>query len=421
MDIHCDQLIQVLTKKRLINGSWKKDLAKVKNAHAEALSMIPSEWGDEVESHTSIPVMGYWRCSEIFDILLKKKSEAGEAGKSWFGSYKDPLLKKWDIILRAYRKSNVYAAETALLLDQNSAYEIPGLKKEVKLCGSRIGYLNKRILETSTQLDNQRAELAAYCEERGIKGSKPTPQSILDDVNRDCRNSLPSLLSDVHSKIRNPVITRAIEFYREFSSFLGFTLPIEDTAQSDVPPGKLLEHLEVFNAYEGPVSSTAELSDIPVNVLGPSFAAQEEVEAGEIDWGDLDGDIDVEDGGIDWDIGDEVAAAALHDFEDETKVGDNSAEQTSASEISGNDDLVDLGIEMEIDFEMEDGIEVDDNAANDIVVEHSLVEQNSREGVVNDLLELQSFLKQRAIEMDNDEGNAYFMLTRDAPPVRCCC
>ena len=30
---------------------------------------------------------------------------------------------------------------------------------------------------------------------------------------------------------------------------------------------------------------------------------------------------------------------------------------------------------MEIDFEMEDGIEVDDNAANDIVVEHSLVDK----------------------------------------------
>ena len=454
MDIHCDQLVEVLSKRGVLSSSsssWQTDLQKVKNAFPEALALIPSEWTEAVESSSAdLPTMGYWRCQRIFAELLRKKQEAGSAGKTWLGSYKDPLLHKWDVILRAYRKGNIFLAETATLLDVNSTYEIPALKKEVGLCESRIGQLNKRIRDTAAQINRQREDLELFCQERGIKnGSAPTAASILDDTNRAIRKELPTLLAQLHAKIRDPGVRRAVELYRAFCEFMGFdgsvaAVVVDDAAAAVGASGearKPLATLALFSEYEGPVASVAELPDLPISLLGgaASQAGAGDVGPGEIDWGDLEGINDDAAGAssaadeIDWDIGEEVAAAAAVGepaSADLSTGGEGNAEEAAMLDISAmasaegpepedGGDMIDLGIEMEMDFE-DFGIELGD-AGSDVAenkVEHSLVELSAREALTNDLLELQCFLQQRVHEMAADTGNTYFSLTRDASEVR---
>ena len=213
VDVYSNQLIELLTKRGYLkaNNSWQKDLQKVKNAFPEALSLIPNEWSDDIEAHVTIPTMGYWRCKQMFDLLLRKKQDAGEAGKSWLGSYKDTLLSKWDVILRAYRKNHIFLAETALFLDTTSAYEIPGLKTEVGLSSSRVAHLRKRIGDATGQIERQTAELEEFCAERGVTGSAPTPESILRDASRITKRAIPDKLAEVHAKLRQPGVARGIE------------------------------------------------------------------------------------------------------------------------------------------------------------------------------------------------------------------
>ena len=210
--------------------------------------------------------------------------------------------------------------------------------------------------------------------------------------------------------------------------------------------GALLPTLHTFCTYDGPVASAAELPDLPSHLLGGSDAAVGDegggaggggAAVGEIDWGDLGGagDDDAQQSGdeieIDWDIGEEVAAAAAVAVEDGG--GDMLDVAAMGSGDAGDgDDMIDLGIEMDMESDDVDamasfGIELGGGGEGGggvageepaITVEHSLVELANREALGNDLVELQCFLRQRLREMSADTGNAYFTLTRDASSVR---
>jgi hypothetical protein len=467
MDVHCDQLIDFLTKRGLLT-SWQTDLQKIKNAFPEALALVPSDWTDEVEAGCTVPsaAMGYWRCREVFTVLLRKKLASGEASKTWLGSYKDPLLARWDLILRAYRARNVFLAESAVFLTDTAGYEIPGLKGELATCVSRLAHLGKRVRETDAQIARQRAELEAFCAQRGISGSAPTPASIVEDATRTTRAGLPPLLAGVHEKIRDPAVARGAELYRAFAEFMGCRLPLLTTAAAsgagraggDAVSGgsSLLPTLQTFCEYDGPVASAAELPDLPLSLVGIIATADGDGEGGGIDWGGLDGggdgaaageEMDME---IDWDIGEEVAAAAAAGVAGEDDgggslagIGGDDGQAAAAGTMadvtadggggggggggSGGGDGV-VGIEMDMIDELGAafGMELGGSGAEEqkeadaVLVKHSLVDVATREALSNDLLELQSFLRQRVLEMRQDKGNEYFTLTRDAPAVGVC-
>lgn len=42
----------------------------------------------------------------------------------FFVQYTSPVMKKWDALIRQYEKNNVFAAEAARIIAQNTAFEM---------------------------------------------------------------------------------------------------------------------------------------------------------------------------------------------------------------------------------------------------------------------------------------------------------
>lgn len=419
-DVHCDSLIDLLCKHGILQQqNWQKDLDRIKSAFPDALALIPGDLNDTLEVNTTISTLCFWRCEQIFAFLLQRKESKQEAGKSWLGKYKDRLLYKWDLILRTYRRHHVFLAESAVLMVHNSTFEIPGLKKEIKTLESRADFLNRKIEEITSQVGEHRTTIDLFCKENGITSSAPTRQSIRTDVNRMVRIKLPSLLTQIHCTIRKEQIQQGIALYRCFSNFLGFEASPEDgIKQKD----ELLHTLNTFYYYSGPVVDKSKLSDICLDFESTRDNLIQGDEIGsEVDW---NVDIDVVngqdgDGEINWDIDAEVAEAASRTMSDGTN--HFSEEHIFEADAHLDPEMADLGIDIEIDAEgdLEMGeVDISDDINDSMLVEYSLVDPSMREALNNDLLELKCFLDQRCQEMETDEGNMYFTLTRDAPKVR---
>ena len=78
----------------------------------------------ELLSGTNI---NFFHCLKIVDILKETEKDT----KNFFGQYGSQRMSDWREILRMYERDNIYLAESAQLLIQAVAYELPGLKRQI--------------------------------------------------------------------------------------------------------------------------------------------------------------------------------------------------------------------------------------------------------------------------------------------------
>lgn len=282
--------------------------------------------------------INYFHCLRIVEIL--KETEADT--KNVFGRYGSQRMKDWLEIVKLYEKDNLYLAEAAHLLISNVKYEIPNLKKRITKCFQNQQELEKRELEYSKNENSARSELEALYKQLGITGNK-VKRELMERVNQ-----LPEIYDRIAGHMM--IVKPAIKYYSAFTQHI---------YENDNPVSLLKYVSERGNTttFEWLYGETPTSIQPPPPVV--TYEEDEESKEETIDWGTEDN--------VNYDIDYEIT-------------------------------LEESGIEVE---KVESG-ENDSGIANGNNALTVLDNPDTRQEFINQLLELESFLKVRLLEMQGD-------------------
>eukprot|EP00794_Sanderia_malayensis_P003100 gene3100-3567_t len=351
-------------------------------------------------SGTSI---NYFHCLKIIDLLKK----CGEGTTNFFGQYSSQRMKDWVDLVQFYKEENIHLAEAADHLIRNVNYEIPSLRKQIGKCQQTQRDCHRREAEYISNAAIFKEKYQQVCKEMGVRGDN-VKQELLNLV-----NVLPEEFEKITSEAR--CIEEAINYY---SAFIDFVVPKDDQktmkSEHDVTPTLSF----ICRHGNGTCYQLRTGKPPPVNALKTK---QEESTKGDVKKDESnDGGIDFGDEneinfGDDIDFGIEAVTnenEATIDFGIETVTNEDEAGIDYGIETVNSEADIDFGIET-VDIEVEDiGVQanpnedccVGDEALNETdllsVFEHSA----TRNIIINELIELQSFLSQRLEEM-SEEGD----------------
>ncbi|XP_055642719.1 CDK5RAP3-like protein isoform X2 [Toxorhynchites rutilus septentrionalis] len=367
IDIHAGKLQDWLVSRRIVNKNWHQSIRDVRSKISNALTDMPAHEG--LVQLLKGAHINYFHCKQIIDIL--KTTEADS--KNVFGRYGSQRMKDWQEILKVYEKESLYLAEAAQILVRNINYEIPGIRKQIKHFEQLGDEAEKKIGELQRSETIIFAEYQTSCKQLGIAGEN-VRQELVTKV-----GELPQMFSEI--AIAVPGLLKAVELYGSFSGNAA-CLPI-------------LRHV----ATAGNTTVYEFLySEAPLSIVEPpvKFDVEESVatESGGIDFGDGDGNIDFGDAAIDYGAGDES--------EVNLEVGD--IDWGAPEEPTPDDNEIDFNVSLD-----ESGIVVESDGNAGGVARgdeaYSIFDSPSyREKFINELLELEAFLKMRLYEVSTADS-----------------
>lgn len=376
IEINAGKLLDWLINRRHCNQGWQKNILPIREKINNAIQDMPVH--EEIAKLLSGTHINYFYCKKIVEIL--KETEADT--KNLFGRYGSQRMKDWLDIIRLYEKDNLYLAESAQMLMRNIKYEVPSLKRQVQKLEQTAQELDKKELEYKKNENSARIEFQNTCKQLGIDGKK-IKRELVEKI-----KELPSVYDKVSKKTKS--LKNVVEFYEAFVEFVAGK--IHDCGC--VPMIKYVIEKGNTTTYEWTYG------EAPLSTIESKLKI------------DLEDEDDTNDN------------ADIIDFGD---IDDNEGIEF------GDDNDVDLGEPGDIDWgniEVEDGENVlqppDDIDLNNISLEESgiVVEAAGQEGgiasgrealtildnpvtrndFIDQLLELESFLKLRLYELKNDNG-----------------
>ncbi|CAH2085801.1 unnamed protein product [Euphydryas editha] len=343
---------------------------------------------EDIAALLSGSYINYFHCLKIIEIL--KETEADT--KNLFGRYGSQRMKDWQDVVRSYEKENLYLAEAAQMLVRNINYEIPGLKKQIAKeeqlqveCEKKHGDYLKN--EASSKI-----EFLTLCKQLGIKGDK---------IKRELVERLKEL-PEIYDKIGKSLkpLQPAIELYSAFTKYI-----LGEQASEVLPLLKyVVEHgnTTVYEWSYGEPPLSIEPDPVHIELEEKDQAAGDQIDFGDnaIDFGseNTSGEIDFGDGDtggeIDWgnidvapadvDVSAEVAAISLDESGiviEEQGVGGGVARGRDALSLLDNtttrNQFIDQLVELESFLKMR---LYETNAANESQT-FSLIEQLPTESV----------------------------------------
>ncbi|XP_052898745.1 CDK5RAP3-like protein [Anopheles moucheti] len=359
IDIAAGKLLDWLISRRIVDKNWHLNIRNIRNKISNAITDMPAH--DELLQLLSGAHINYFHCLRIVDIL--KTTEADS--KNVFGRYGSQRMKDWQEIVKMYEKDNIYLAEAAQILVRNISYEIPGIRKQIKHLEQLSDEAEKKVEDLERSEKVVLAEYQNMCKHLGVSGEN-LRQELVDKV----FNDLPGMLTTVASSVTP--LKKTVELYATFVS--------------DVECLPLLKHVlakgntTVYEYVYG--EPPLAIEEPPVKFVTEQANAADD---GTIDFGDDGGAIDFGDGNA-IDLGAPV----------ELEVGDiDWGAGADVIEPAADGNAIDFSISLE-----ESGIvvEEDGNLGGTAKGEEAytvLDAQQYRDRFINDLLELQAFLKMR--------------------------
>lgn len=283
--------------------------------------------------------------------------------------YGSQRMKDWQVVIKLYEKESMYLAEAAQILTRNITYEIPSLKKQITKFEQLSVESEKKILDLAKSENILKSEHLLLCQQLGIKGDKIRRELVqrLDE--------LPKIYQRIASEI--PSLNKAISLYSEFSGN-------ENSLE-------LLRHV----ASNGNTTVYQFLySEEPLSIEEPEFKIN------------LDLDEKVELAGNEIDFGAEI------DFggdEPNLEVGDIDWGEPIAD--ADNSDPIDFNISLE-----ESGIVVESGGQSGGIAKgdeaYTILDSPSyRDQFINDLMEIEAFLKMRLYELTTSDKSRMISMT----------
>lgn len=403
IDIHAPKLLDWLVSRRHVSKDWMTCLQGVRALIVDALKDMPEDPRISfllVTGHQ----LNYYTCKQIVEIL--KQTEADS--KNIFGYYSSQRMKDWQEIVKAYEKDNVYLAEIAQIINRNVTFEVPSMKRAITKADTMCDDLRKKAangVKRSNQLEQQ---FIASAEALGITGTN-LKEELLEQLEQ-----FPTLMKEVEDQIKPIGAVR--QFYVDFvsSSLEG----LSEADKASIEPTKLCPVLD-FIVSRGNTSYYEYRHGVrPESIEAPGKSIEIPVSDDDaIDFGDKDEVID---------FGDDLTAT-----------GDGNGNGSGSSNGASSDGFVHVdecevasrkvsieSVEEDIDWNVETTSEpiemISESIASPIdkvargIDALSLVECNiTRDQLLDELCELQSFLEQRlASSCESDQAtmvNILFM------------
>eukprot|EP00037_Helgoeca_nana_P031195 m.394450 g.394450 ORF g.394450 m.394450 type:complete len:547 (+) comp28344_c1_seq1:77-1717(+) len=403
IDIKDTKLCDWLVDRRWTTLENRDQAVEIRKHINDAIRDMPDV--DEITEMLAGSYITYYHCKRIVELL--KVSEADS--RSFFGSYSSKRMKDWLEILTMYEKDHIYLGESARILQHNVEYEIPSLKRKLSAAQTRINDSHRRETELRAKAQTTQEDFVVTCQKMGIAGGDNIQEEL-----QQLPMLLPHELEKVTALVQSDAFKSALAHYTAFVDFTMDEIPKDDETEVLFKILRFVTEQGNTSCFEYETGQPLpELSE-PSAAPQPTAADSADVDAGgEIDFGD-GGEIDFGDGGGEIDFGDGDGSGAI-DFGDSVdgaaSDGDSGKSGTEGwVEVSdpgaidfGDVDTVDLGIQV-ADFGMEVGVteDVETEGPTAAAREPLLINTTTRNKIVDQIIQLESFLLQRADELSQD-------------------
>ncbi|XP_030743953.1 CDK5 regulatory subunit-associated protein 3 isoform X2 [Echinops telfairi] len=364
IDIQTSKLLDWLVDRRHCNLKWQSLVLTIREKINAAIQDMPEN--EEIARLLSGSYIHYFHCLRIVDLL--KGTEAST--KNIFGRYSSQRMKDWQEIIALYEKDNTYLVELASLLVRNVNYEIPSLKKQIARCQQLQQEYSRKEEEGQAGAAEQREQFFHSCKQYGITG---------DNVRRELLalvKDLPSQLADAGAAARG--LGEAIDLYQACVGFV-----CESPTEQELPMLRYVQTRGNSTVYEWRTGTEPSVVERPHLEAPPEQVAEDA-----IDWGDFgaeatpkgtDFGIPAEAAGIDWGISLDA--------------------DTKEAESGGIDWGEDAALEITV---LEAGMEAPEGVARGSDALTLLEYPETRNQFIDELMELELFLSQRAAEMSEE-------------------
>ncbi|NWI69694.1 CK5P3 protein, partial [Todus mexicanus] len=377
IDIQTGKLLDWLVDRRHCNLKWQSQVLTIRQKVDAAIQDMPEN--EEIKQLLAGAYLHYFHCLRIVEIL--KGTEAST--KNLFGRYSSQRMKDWQEIVSLYEKENTYLAELASLLVRSISYEIPSLRKQIGRCQQAQQDFARREEECQLRAAELRERFFASCKQYGIAGDN-VRQELLELV-----KDLPALLSQIAAGAG--ALSEAIELYQACTEFV-----CESSAEPVVPMVRYVGERGNTTVYEWRTGQQ------PLRVERPAAeeVPKEQPKEDTIDWGDFTLEPPgVADGGaqsqeIDWGITVEPDPQQA----DGIDWGDGEGEEVQITVL-------------------EAGTEVPEGVACGSDALTLLENTETRSQFIDELMELELFLSQRLVEMEEEADVVALSQFQLAPAV----
>lgn len=272
--LNTEKLSEFLITRRIVNKNWTNAIQNIRNLIGNAVQDMPEH--PELIKLLSGAHINYFHCLQILEIL--KKTEADS--KNIFGRYSSERFQTWQEIIKAYERDSVYIAEATQIFTRNVQYEIPGTKKHIAKLEQSQEECAKKCQDLTKSENTIRNEYQALCDQFGIKGDN-IKQELIKGLDR-----LPVSYDKIAKSV--PSLLKATNLYASFSNNKDVLQLVRHIATS----GNTTVYQYMYG--EPPLS----VEEPPLNI---GKDEEDVVPTGDIDFGELDdGDVNLEVGDIDW-------------------------------------------------------------------------------------------------------------------------
>ncbi|XP_047564246.1 CDK5 regulatory subunit-associated protein 3 isoform X1 [Lutra lutra] len=364
IDIQTSKLLDWLVDRRHCSLKWQNLVMSIREKINAAIQDMPES--EEIAQLLSGSYIHYFHCLRIVDLL--KGTEAST--KNIFGRYSSQRMKDWQEIVALYEKDNTYLVELSSLLVRNVSYEIPSLKKQIARCQQLQQEYSRKEEEGQAGAAEMREQFYHSCKQYGVTG---------DNIRRELLalvKELPNQLAEIAAGAQ--ALGEAIDLYQACVGFV-----CESPEEQVLPMLRYVQRRGNSTVYEWRTGTEPSVVERPHLEEPP-----EPVEEDAIDWGDF---------------------------------GVEAASEGTDSAISAQAAGIDWGISLESDSKEAggDGIDWGDDAALQITVLEAgtqapegvargpdaltlLEYPETRNQFIDELMELEIFLSQRAVEMSEE-------------------
>ncbi|XP_012621461.2 CDK5 regulatory subunit-associated protein 3 isoform X1 [Microcebus murinus] len=366
IDIQTSKLLDWLVDRRHCSLKWQSLVLTIREKINAAIQDMPES--EEIAQLLSGSYIHYFHCLRIVDLL--KSTEAST--KNIFGRYSSQRMKDWQEIISLYEKDNTYLVELSSLLVRNVNYEIPSLKKQITKCQQLQQEYSRKEEEGQAGAAEMREQFFHSCKQYGITG---------DNVRRELLGlvkDLPSQLAEIGAAAQS--LGEAIDLYQACVGFV-----CESPTEQVLPMLRFVQKRGNSTVYEWRTGTEPSVVERPHLEEPP-----EQVEEDAIDWGDFgleavsertDSGISAEAAGIDWGI------SLESDSKDPGGDGIDWGDDTAALQIT----VLEAGTEA-----APEGVARGPDALT--LLEYP----ETRNQFIDELMELEIFLSQRAVEMSEE-------------------
>ncbi|EPQ05082.1 CDK5 regulatory subunit-associated protein 3 [Myotis brandtii] len=370
-----------LVDRRHCNLKWQSLVLTIREKINAAIQDMPES--EEIAQLLSGSYIHYFHCLRIVDLL--KGTEAST--KNIFGRYSSQRMKAsvgegangiralglsedpdWQEIVALYEKDNSYLVELSSLLVRNVTYEIPSLKKQIAKCQQLQQEYSRKEEEGQGGAAEMREQFYHSCKQYGITG---------DNVRRELLalvKELPSQLAEIGARARS--LGEAIDLYQACVGFV-----CESPEEQVLPMLRFVQKRGNSTVYEWRTGTEPTVVERP-HLEEPPEQGEEDA----IDWGDFgvevasEGTDPAQPAGIDWGIS----------LESDSK-------EAGGDGIDWGDDAAALQITV-----VEAGTEAPEGVARGSDALTLLEYPETRNQFIDELMELEIFLSQRAVEMSEE-------------------